>query len=291
MRALAALVLLAAGSAAAAPVATTCYAGTETSEGEVTHVVLQRELDRDKHEVREHHWRETNPTNEVVTTWKVAGDGKTFTWKRGTGTLEGAPWKWTAWHTVVDAQGIKGTTDTKVAGDSLTSKLRVVKDGKTVLATDVEATAFDCKELGKRVAALDDTAPDAKHACYDGKDGGGQRVVIDQITEDKRVKIVTSTAKGDGRIVMAIEGAKIFVKNPAHSWTATGTITGKPGAWTGYEYTLTIGDIDLRSEGTLGGPHFTFKTTGQTGGATRTTAITADVFDCKDLAARRAALK
>jgi hypothetical protein len=190
--------------------------------------------------------------------------------------------RWSA-HAEAEILGEKVTTDSTFSATKLTAK-----------APDMtlEATAFDCKQLANRIAALDDTAADARHACYAGKDSDGNNVVIDEITEPKRVQVVTTRGRMTGRIVMSIEGAKIFVKNPKHrSWTGTGTITGKPGAYTGFEYTVTIGNIDLRSEGSLGGPHFTYKTTGQTGGVTSVMTVTADAFDCKDLAAKRAALK
>jgi hypothetical protein len=291
MRALVILLLLA-GTAGATPVETKCYAGTETEDDGAVKLVIERELDRDHHEIRSHNWRESEPSEELVNTWTVASDGKTFTWKRGTGTLEGPAWKWTSAHLEADLGGEKGITDTTTSATKLTSKTRFDEKGKQVAAITIEATAFDCKELAKRVAALDDTAADAKHVCYAGKDSDDKPVVIDQITEPKRVQVVTTRARVTGRIVMAIEGAKIFVKNPKHrSWTGAGTITGKPGEWTGYEYTVTIGGVDIRAEGTLGGPHFAYKTTGQTGGATQIMSVAADAFDCKDLAAKRAALK
>lgn len=271
------LVLLIAGRASAE---TRCYAGTDSNG---VKVVLEREVDRDHHEIRTHHWNDTEPTEEIVNTWTIAADGKTFTWKRGGGTLEGPAWKWTSAHAEAHILGEKVTTDSTFSATKLTAKSPDMT---------LEAAAFDCKQLAKRIAALDDTAADAKHACYAGKDSDGNPVVIDQITEPKRVQIVATRSRITGRVVMAIEGAKIFVKNPKHrSWTGTGTITGKPGAWTGYEYTVTIGNIDIRAEGTLGGPHFTYKTTGQTGGATSVMTVAADAFDCKDLAAKRAALK
>ena len=265
MRALVVLMLLA-GTAGAAPVVTKCYAGTG--------LVFELELDRDKHEIREHRWRD--PLNEAVIASHVAADGKTLTWERGpikgTGTLEGPAWKWTAIHREVEINGEKVSSDFRLAGDA-------------------SMKPFDCKDLNKQIAALDDTAADAKHACYAGTSDEGQRVVVDQITEDSRVQIVVTYGTHTNKVVMSIEGAKIFVKNPDRSWTATGTITGKPGAWTGYEYTVTIGNIDLRTEGSLGGPQYSAKTTAQTGGTTSHLGIVATAFDCKDLAAKRAALK
>jgi hypothetical protein len=274
------ILLLLAGTASATPVVTKCYAGTD-STGEK--VVLKLELDRGKREIRTHRWSDAEPTEETVNTWTVAAGGKTFTWKRGGGTLDGPAWKWTAAHAEADVLGEKVTIDSTFSATKLTTKTR---------STTLEATAFDCKDLAKRIAALDDTADDAKHACYAGKDSDSNPVVIDQITEPKRVQVVTTRARITGRIVMSIEGARIFVKNPKHrSWTGTGTITGLPGAWTGFEYTVTIGNIDIRAEGTLGGPHFTFKTTGQNGAAIVTSTVEGDAFDCKDLAAKRAALR
>lgn len=285
MRAIVVL-LLVGRVAGATPVVTKCYAGAESTG---VKLVLEREIDRDKREIREHRWRD--PLNEAVVTLRIAADGKTFKLEhdgtvRVTGTLEGPAWRWTHLHSEAELGGVKGVDDIHYAANAMTATLRT---GDT--ETTVEAKAFDCKDLKKQIAALDDTAPDAKHACYAGKDNDGRALVVDQITEDNRVQIVTTTPSTTGRIVMAIEGAKIFVKNPAHSWTAAGTITGKPGAWTGYEYTLTLGTIDLRIEGTLGGRHYTAKTTAQTGGATSHLGVEADAFDCKDIAAKRAALK
>jgi hypothetical protein len=272
--------------AGASPIATRCFAGD--------HGVIEQELDRDKHEIREHHWRD--PLNESVLTFHVAADNKTFTFERGTtlvatGTLEGPLWKWTHIHREGSRENMKGVSDERIAGNILTIHSRTEIAGDRPSDTTSDAKAFDCKDLAKHIAALDDTAPDAKHACYAGSDTDGRHVVVDQITEAKRVQILTTTATGTGKIVMSIEGARIFVKNPGHSWTATGTITGKPGAWTGFEYTATIDKVDVRSAGTLGGPHFTDKTTVQMNGVTSTGTIDADAFDCKDLAAKRAALK
>jgi hypothetical protein len=279
VRALVILVVLG-RTAGATPVETKCYAGTDSTG---VKVVLEREVDRDHHEIRNRHWNDTEPSEEIDNTWTIAADGKTFTWKRGGGTLAGPAWKWTSAHAEAQILGEKVTTDSTFSATKLTAKTP---------SMTLEATAFDCKQLGKRIAALDDTAADAKHACYAGKDSDDNPVVIDQITEPKRVQVVSTRRRTTGRIVMSIEGAKIFIKNPKYrSWTGAGTITGKPGAYTGFEYTVTIGNIDLRSEGTLGGPHFTYKTTGQTGGVTNVMTVEADAFDCKDLAAKRAALR
>jgi hypothetical protein len=294
------VVLLVCGEAYASPV-TRCYEGNETTEKVATHFVLERELDAAKHEVREHRWRATNPTNEIGTTWKVADDGKTFTWKHdswkigGTGTLEGEPWKWTAYHTQAELQGMKGFTDAQLGSNTLTAKLHMEHDGKTEYETAVEATEFSCKDLAKRRGALDDTAPDAKHACYAGEqlgpDGKTQQIVVDEITEAKRIKLVTSYAGHDSRLVLKIEGTAIDANNPERSWSGVGRIDGKARAWTGYTFTAHTGGGDLTYDGSLGGAHATQTITATVSGRTITSKLAADAFDCAELAKRRAALR
>ena len=290
-------VLLAlAGTATAGPIEKKCYDGTETAGGKSQRIVALREVDRDAGEIRQHEWRAANPRRERALTYKVAADGASFSFKRGAiegkGTLEGPAWKWTAYHEVVELPNGYGTltADGKIASDSLAISAHLDRTGKSDMTFEIAAKAFDCAQLDKRRASLDDTAADAKHVCYEGTQTAQSdktHVLIEQVFEPKRIQLLV-TGKIDSRVTFAIDGKAIAVTRDTLE-LGTGELTGKPGAWTGYKYSRDLTQFTMTTEGTLGGAHFHQAIT--THGKTEmTTTLDADAIDCKKLAARRAAL-
>lgn len=278
MRGLSLLLVLIAAPAAADPITTTCYAGTETgaSDGVARPYVEVRDYDRAKHEVRLHTWREAGSV-------------------RGKGTLEGAPWKWTGYHTTLDLRGHAGITNGKIGDGELTESAYIDLDGKQAMKSDYVAKAFDCKDLAKHRAALDDTAGDAKHMCFAGEEtsatGRKRPVVQEQFFEAKRVKLVLTTPHSEMRFTFDVDGKTIKVTNGERSWTGTGTIEGKPGAWTHYAFSTKINDdMSLALDGTLGGKHLTLTGSATDGGRVMKTTTESDAFDCKELATRMQAL-
>jgi len=293
MRWVVVVVVLIAGRASAE---TRCYAGTQSEDGKRENVVLEIELDAAKRELREHIWSETHP-NDSVTLHRIAADGKTLTWgnKRftGTGTLFGKLGTWSGWHREGDAYGALLTTDTKLDDAALTMALRVSRDGKALMAIDIDAKAFDCKDLAVRRGILDGVTADAKHACFEGTqtvEKNTDPVIIEQVSEAKRFVIVAWMRNGRTRDILEIDGAKVAVHDPANTYTAKGTLIGKPGAWTAYSYKLDGMDITVNS--TLGGTHLRRVVSGKTpGGDKFEIAADADAFDCSELDKRRAAMK
>ncbi|HEY1557613.1 MAG TPA: hypothetical protein VGF94_22425 [Kofleriaceae bacterium] len=289
------LVLLLVARTASAGPDKKCFAGTETHDGKSEAVVVTRELDPAAHEIREHTWRQLDPDREIATTLHVAADGKTFTVERGpmtaTGTLEGEPWKWTGYHEEAISPIAKMIADGKLKGDTITVTSTIDMHG-TTLHAQVEAKTFDCAELARRRAALDDTAKDAVHACFEGTEktmlAETRHVVLEQVFEPKRIQLRISMPSRENRFVFAIDGSAITVTN-GKSWSGHGQLTGKPGAWTGYRYDAKLDKLDLNVEGTLGGKHESEKLTAHAKRAFVGT-IEADAFDCKDIAVRRAAL-
>ena len=284
-----------------------CYAGTQTIDGEPAYqIVAVREVDRAASEIRQRVWSARNPSREVATTLHVAADGSSFdlTGKhvRGHGTLVGKPWAWTGYHIDATALGSTLTSDGKLTGDAMVVTTRTVSGGKTITAR-IEARAFDCAELEKRHAALDDIAPGAVRACYDGTltDTLGhppRRALLEQVIEPHQIKLVRriAGAQVDTIDLLAISGTSIARTDPDHpQFTGSGALRGRPGAWTGYAW---HGQLPLlrghppapvEAEGSLGGGHATEAMVIH-GPTDMIIAFAGDAFDCKDLAARRTAL-
>ncbi|HTR53715.1 MAG TPA: hypothetical protein VMJ10_23640 [Kofleriaceae bacterium] len=291
------VVLLAfARTATAGPIEKKCYDGTETADGKSQRIIAVREADRDAGEIRQHEWRAANPRRERVQTYKVAADGASFTFRHGAiegkGTLQGPAWKWTSYHEVVELPNGYGslTADGKLGGDALAIRGQLERTGKAAMSFDIAAKAFDCAELDKRRASLDDTAPDASHACFEGTQSSGSdkhHVVIEQVFEPRRIQLLV-TGKIDSRVTFAIDGKAIAVTRDTLA-LGNGELIGKPGAWTGYKYGRDLTQFTMTTEGTLGGTHF-HQTTVAHGKTELTTTLDGDALDCKKVAARRAAL-
>ena len=285
-----------------------CYAGTQTIDGKQSYaIVAVREVDRAASEIRERVWSERNPSREIATTLHIAPDGASFdlVFKslHGHGTLEGTPWAWTSYHAEITMGHTTMIADGTLRGDTLSVTSSLRSGGKAITVEQIEARAFDCAELDKRRAALDDTAAGAARTCYDGLQTDTvaphpRHALLVQIVEPHRIKLVRRLAGShfDTIKILAIDGTAIRVTDPEHSaLTGSGTLHGKPGAWTGYTWTghedLHDGKVHLvvDGDGTLGGPHATEKIV--VGGATHLESTFAgDAFDCKDLDRRRGIL-
>jgi hypothetical protein len=295
MRILAVLVVLVAAAPARAE--TRCYAGSDSSGSSTRRAIVERELDPDTHEIREHTWTDAAPTRDVTLTIHVANDNQTFSWKNarfdGTGKLTGEPWKWTAYHRAADTALGHISVDAKVDGTTLHISTRVTHDKQVIVSNELDAKAFDCKDLAAQRKALEGIAPDAKHACFEGETDGGselvRHVIVEQFTEAKRVVLVTTGHDFEDRKILEVDGSKITARDTQRSWTGTGTISGKPGAWTGYEYKVVRDKIEIMMSGTLGGAVYSSKSEGEVSGVRVTMRTTAKAFDCAELDKRRAA--
>ena len=247
--------VLAAGRVVAGTV--TCYAGNEQSKDAQIAVVIAREVDRDKHEVRIRSWRANAPHREIDTTFRVAADDRAYTFEArgmtGSGAFEGPTWA--AYHHEGKAFGGAMVTDARIAGDTLTSEVHFDHAGHEEWRVTLKATAFECRDLAKQRAALDDSGSDAKRACFAGTQtilGKSSPVVVEQIVEPQRIVFITASAMLDNRVVLAVDGSAITASN-GHAWSGKGSVVGKSGAWTGYTYRARISDADVRVKGTIGG--------------------------------------
>lgn len=249
--------LLAARRAVASTMA--CYAGTEQSKDAQIAVVIAREVDRDKHEVRVRSWRANAPHRAIETTFRIAADDRAFTFDArgmsGTGTFDGPAW--TGYRYSGKAFGGEIVSDARIDGDSLTSETHFDHGGHEQWRVTTAAKAFDCRDLAKQRAALDDSDPSAKRACFEGTQtilGTSSAVVVEQIVQPKRIVFITASPMLDNRVVLAVDGTAITASN-GHAWTGQGTIVGKRGAWTGYAYHARISDAEVTVKGTIGGTH------------------------------------
>ena len=274
-----------------------CYEGTITFGSlEPRKLVVVRATDRAKRVIRETIWHEEDPATGRSNEFAIDPDKGTFTFDlpkgrgHGTGTLDGKPWQWTAYQSKVDVPALKmqGVTDARLAGDVLEVTSVIGGDLKTAERT--VAKAFDCKELDKRRRALEPSSPDAVHACYVGTDTGSGRamdVIVDHVFDRTAhaMRIVRYTANSRSDVVFNIDGQRVTVT--AHgSPDATGTLTGKPWAWTSYSWKRNDPRVAAEVNGTLGGDHITEKTTiGKI-----EYVLDATKLDCAKLAEHRATL-
>ena len=161
----------------------------------------------------------------------------------------------------------------------------------------VTASTVDCKDADRQRAAFDDSASDAVRTCYAGTEtsslGQAEPVVVEEVDERTRFRLVHSSKTRDTTVTtLAIAGDAITVTDADHGWAGHGTLTGNPGAWTGYAFTARL-DRGATADvhGTLGGAHMTRTTELAIPRAKVTFALDAAQFDCKALAAKRTALR
>jgi hypothetical protein len=275
-----------------------CYEGTTTfGTLEPKKLVVERAADRAKHVIRETTWHEDDPATGRSKELAIDLENGTFTWDvpkgrgHGTGTLEGKPWQWTAYHSKLEVPALKtlATTDGSLTGDAL--DVTTVIEGGIKTTEHTVAKAFDCKELDKRRRALEPSSPDAVHACYAGTDTGGGRtteVIVDQVLDRKAhaLRLARYTAGSRRDIVFQIEGERVTVN--AHGGAkASGELVGKPWAWTSYTWRLDDPKLAAEVTGTLGGDHITAKAKA----GKLEYVLDATKLDCAKLAERRAKLK
>jgi hypothetical protein len=293
--ALVAAVLVIAGAHVAQAGDRACYAGTATTDGadgrHASHaIVVLRELDRGAAEIRTTHWTdEDNEATALHTYSHVDPKAGTFEFAgKATGKLDGPAWQWSGWHvTLPKPVGI--AIDGQVHGDALVVTERFESGGKVTMTERWQATAFDCRELDKRRAALDPmSSPTAVRSCYAGtvtstRTPQPRPAVIVQSVDRARVAVRTLFGVGNNLEVYAVDAAG----KATFDGDKPATFTGKPGAWVGYRWSAPNQTV----EGTLGGPHVTRKVVVSGGDAPMTLVVDADRFDCKDLDAKRAAIR
>ncbi len=296
-----------AAGASAAP-ERTCFAGNEvvTTGGNVdtSEVVETREVDAAAAEIRSHVWRSVDPDRDVAVVNKVDAKAATFEFADpnsgapGHGSLSGPAWHWTAYH--AEAQltpTIKLVNDAKLVGDGW------IVDGTAVGADPartmhVAMKQFACAELDQRRKALDQRSANAVHRCFAGtlasfkdKQHTSGPVVLEQIVDDDRHVIELRLRQGsrpDAITWLRIDHGGITVNN-AGGVHGAGSIVGGPGAWIEYTW-QSQSNPPLHSTGTLGGAHVNQTATLERVDGTFTMLLDADAFDCKELAARKAAL-
>lgn len=155
---------VAAGTAAAEPARTVCYAGAQTAHaGTMTitnHAVIERTYDPAKNEIRQRLWSDKNPSKEVDMTGKVDPKAGTLEFEdaelgaKGTGKLEGAAWHWTAYVMTVTKGDLVVSSTSKVSDSALHQEAKMTNKGKQVADVTGELTAFDCKQLDAKKAEL-----------------------------------------------------------------------------------------------------------------------------------------
>lgn len=155
---------VAAGTGAAEPTHTVCYAGTQTAHAGtmtiVNHAVVERTYDPAKNEIRQRLWSDKNPTKEVDMTGKVDPKAGTLEFEdadlgaKGTGKLEGEPWHWTAYVMTLTKGDVVVSSTSKVSDTALHQEAKMTNKGKQVADVTGELTAFDCKKLDAKKAEL-----------------------------------------------------------------------------------------------------------------------------------------
>jgi hypothetical protein len=294
MRSLIVACLLASPVASADPAR--CYAGTETIDEEGSHetlkIVVAWDVDPTSHEVRERQWNEDEPVDRTRT-YKVDAAKKTleadFHREKLTGSFTGDPARWATYHTDVTMMRMAMKTDATLGADTYIEDASGTVPGAFSSKRHVEAKVFDCKDLDRKVAELDALPAGAQRLCFDGQESGrggkSSHVIVEQIIEPKRLRL---RHWGEHRVTthtFAIDGAKLIGLGRNHQ--STGTLDGKPGAWTGYKFTHAMGGADVVTTGSLGGA----RATSSSGTGDHARSLDAAAFDCKELVRRRDAVR
>jgi hypothetical protein len=168
------LILGAAATASAEPTRTVCYAGSQTAKlgtmEQTSRAVLERTYDPSKNEIRQRTWSDRNPTKEVAMTGKVDPKANTFEFEdpelgaKGSGTLEGKPWHWTAFTLTMTRGDIVVASNSSVSDTRMHQEATMKQKGQLVGTVTGDLTAFDCKQLAARKAELAKAAPAAPAA-------------------------------------------------------------------------------------------------------------------------------
>jgi hypothetical protein len=151
----------------AAPPATStvCYAGVTTGMGQRVRTVLRRTVDPTARQIVEdvsHGDAGSHRVTQLHVVMDVAVDrftmketGGAFT---GTGTLTGAPWRWTAWTSTSQLAGAGAGVEVESDGELTETGIKIAdqirKDGHVVGTTAEQLKPFDCAEWDKATAVL-----------------------------------------------------------------------------------------------------------------------------------------
>ncbi len=145
------------------PASTTCYGGMMTGMGRSARTIARRIVNPTAATITEdvtHDEGGAHGAKSFHVLMQVEGDhftmsetGNAF---RGSGTLVGAPWRWTAWSSTseIPNTGITVDSDHELTATGMTATKQIRREGKVVATTKDELKTFDCAAWDKAVAAL-----------------------------------------------------------------------------------------------------------------------------------------
>jgi hypothetical protein len=142
---------------------TACYAGMSIGMGQSARTIARRSVNPVAGTITEDVTHDEGGAAGAKTfhvVMQVEGDHFTMTETgnafRGSGTLAGEPWQWTAWSSTseIPNTGISVTSDDELTASGMTAIKQIKRNGKVVATTKDELKTFDCAEWDKAVAAL-----------------------------------------------------------------------------------------------------------------------------------------
>ncbi len=145
------------------PPSTACYAGMSIGMGQSARTIARRVVNPAGGTITEDVSRDDGGAHGAKSfhvVMQVEGDQFTMTESgnafRGSGTLVGAPWEWTAWSSTseIPNTGITVASDDELTATGMLATKQIKRDGKLVATTKEELQTFDCTEWDKAVAAL-----------------------------------------------------------------------------------------------------------------------------------------
>ena len=164
-------IFLVSAAASAEPDRPVCYAGDQVAHigkmDQKTHAVLERTYDPARTEIRQRTWSDKNPTKEAAMTGHVDPKAGSFEFEdpdlgaKGTGTLEGKPWHWTTFTMKLTKGDLVVASTSKVTDTKVHQEATMTNKGQQLATVTGDLTAFDCKQLDTRKAALAKPAPTA----------------------------------------------------------------------------------------------------------------------------------
>ena len=145
------------------PASTVCYAGMSVGMGQTARTLARRTVDPIAHQIIEdvrHDDGGAHGANSFHVVMAVDGDHFTMTEAgnafRGSGTLVGDPWRWTAWSSTseIPNAGITVSSDDELTETGMVATKQIKRDGKVLGTTKDELKAFDCATWDAAVAEL-----------------------------------------------------------------------------------------------------------------------------------------
>ncbi|CAN5797020.1 hypothetical protein BH11MYX3_BH11MYX3_42150 [soil metagenome] len=142
---------------------TTCYAGMSNGMGQSARTIARRSVNPAAGTITEdvtHDEGGAHGAKSFHVLMQVEGDHFTMTETgdafRGSGTLVGEPWQWTAWSSTseIPNTGITVASDDEITPIGMTATKQIKRNGQVVATTKEELKTFDCAEWDKAVAAL-----------------------------------------------------------------------------------------------------------------------------------------